>query len=448
MQEINITDIVEEISALVEEENLGGLTNILADLHEADIADLLQKLPHEERQVVFDSLDDEKASDVLAELDEPFQKKLLKDETPERIVEMIENLDSDDAADIVGDLPEDKRREVLAEATGELKEDLSELLHYDEETAGGLMALELISLKADQSVIEAIQEIRKERDSVEDLYHIYVIDEFEKLVGYLSLKDLVLANPDVLLKDIMSDDVIAVNTDTDQEEVAATAKKYDLVSLPVVDLNYRLVGRITADDIMDVMEEEASEDINKMAGLADEFHENQTIWKASVMRMPWLAIGMVGELVSAMVLSHFQATLQEIVILAFFIPLIMATGGNSGIQSSSIVVRGLALGNLTLHDVWKKVVKELFTSVITGVAIATALFVFIYLWMDDPGFALVLALVLNLIIIQAAFFGTIIPFTLKRLGFDPAIATGPFITTSNDVLGLIVYFTVMTLYYQ
>jgi magnesium transporter len=359
---------------------------------------------------------------------------------------MIENLDSDDAADIVGELPEKKRREVLAEATGELEEDLRELLTYDEETAGGLMALELISLKASQTVIEAIHEIRRQKDEIEDIFVIYITDEFDKLVGMVNLKVLVLAEPDDLLKDIMEEDVVAVTTDTDQEEVAAIAKKYDLVSIPVVDKDYRLVGRITVDDIMDVMEEEASEDIQRMAGLGEEFHEEHTIWKMSMTRLPWLTIGMFGEIISAMVLRHFEASLREIITLSFFIPIIMATGGNSGIQSSSIVVRGLALGNLTLRDAWKKVGKELLTALVTGVISGFGLFLVVYFWLENITFAIIIGVVINLIIVQAAAFGTIIPFTLKRLGFDPAIATGPFITTSNDVLGLIVYLSVVTFF--
>ncbi len=441
-----MTEVLDEITALIRENNIGGLNIILADLHPADLADLIQKLPKDERQLIFNLLSDDIASEVLAELDEPLQKQLLKHETPERIVEMIENLDSDDAADIVGELPEKKRREVLAEATGELEEDLRELLTYDEETAGGLMALELISLKASQTVIEAIHEIRRQKDEIEDIFVIYITDEFDKLVGMVNLKVLVLAEPDDLLKDIMEEDVVAVTTDTDQEEVAAIAKKYDLVSIPVVDKDYRLVGRITVDDIMDVMEEEASEDIQRMAGLGEEFHEEHTIWKMSMTRLPWLTIGMFGEIISAMVLRHFEASLREIITLSFFIPIIMATGGNSGIQSSSIVVRGLALGNLTLRDAWKKVGKELLTALVTGVISGFGLFLVVYFWLENITFAIIIGVVINLIIVQAAAFGTIIPFTLKRLGFDPAIATGPFITTSNDVLGLIVYLSVVTFF--
>jgi magnesium transporter len=266
MPEIEISDILDEISALASEENGGALKLIMTDLHPADIADLLARLSRKERQFVFDQLDAETASEMLAEMDLHIQEQILKNENTERIVEILENLDSDDAADLVGELPYQKRKEVLAEAKDELEEDLRELLLYDDESAGGLMALELIALKANQPVIEAIQEIRREKDKVEDIYVIYIVDDFNKLVGYVTLKKLVLANPDDLLRDIMEEDIVAVTPEMDQEEVAALAKKYDLVSIPVVDKNYHLVGRITIDDIIDVLEEEASEDYNRMAG--------------------------------------------------------------------------------------------------------------------------------------------------------------------------------------
>lgn len=444
MPELNVVDILDEIIALVNDKNIGGLNNILADIHPADIADIMKRLPKEDREFVFDILKGEVVSDVLAELDEPVQEKLLKNESPERIVEIIENLDSDDAADIVGDLPDDKRAEVLAEAPLELQEELRELLVYDEETAGGLMALELIALKAHQPVIEAIQEIRKEKDNVEDIYVIYVVDEFDKLVGFVTLKSLVLANPDDILKDIMEEEIIAVNTDQDQEEVAALAKKYDLVSIPVVDKNYRLVGRITIDDIIDVMEDEASEDFNRMAGLSEDSQIEESVWKTSFDRLPWLTIGLLGGILAAFILSQFETSLAQVVALSFFIPVIMAMGGNSGIQSSSIVVRGLATGDLTLRDAWPHVRKELGTAVLNGIINGVILGLIVTFWLDSLKLGLAVGIVLVLIIIQAGVFGTIIPFTLKRFGIDPAIATGPFITTINDVLGLGVYLLILS----
>jgi magnesium transporter len=448
MPEIEISDILDEISALASEENGGALKLIMTDLHPADIADLLARLSRKERQFVFDQLDAETASEMLAEMDLHIQEQILKNENTERIVEILENLDSDDAADLVGELPYQKRKEVLAEAKDELEEDLRELLLYDDESAGGLMALELIALKANQPVIEAIQEIRREKDKVEDIYVIYIVDDFNKLVGYVTLKKLVLANPDDLLRDIMEEDIVAVTPEMDQEEVAALAKKYDLVSIPVVDKNYHLVGRITIDDIIDVLEEEASEDYNRMAGLHDEAQLEHPIIKTTFMRFPWLLIGLLGELVSALVLSSYQASIEQIIALAFFIPVVMAMGGNSGIQSSSIVIRGLATGSLNLTDTWRRLSKEFVVAIINGLLFGVVLATIIFFWLNDLRLAIVVGSVLNGIIIQAAIFGTIIPFTLKRLGFDPAIATGPFITTSNDVLGLLVYLSAVTYFLQ
>lgn len=444
MAELNITDVLEEIIALIIEKNKGGLSNILADLHPVDISEILKRMSKDDREYTFDVLTAETASEVLSELDEPLQEKLLKDETAERIVEILENLDSDDAADIVGDLPEEKRRQVLAEASDDLEEDLRELLVHDDETAGGLMALELIALNSNQSVIEAIQEIRREKDHVEDIYVIYVVDDFRKLVGYVTLKQLVLSNPDVLLRDIMEEDVPSATTGQDQEEVVALAKKYDLVSVPVVDNNHHLVGRITIDDIMDVMEDEASEDYHRMAGLPDDPLLEVSAWLSSLSRMPWLVVGFVGELVSAFILFSFQVSLQKFVALSFFIPIIMALGGNSGTQCSSIVVRGLATGDLNLGDTMKRVGKEMLTGLINGTIFGIALGVIISFWLNDTALGITVGVVLNFIIVQATIFGTIVPFTLKRFGFDPAIASGPFISTTNDVLGLAVYLTVVS----
>jgi magnesium transporter len=445
MADFVIEDVLDELQALTRERNAGGLSNILADLHPVDIAAVLNRFQHDDREYIFSILPGETASEVLAHLDEVKQERLLKNEEPERIVEILENLDSDDAADIVGELPDNVRRKVLAGASEELAEDLRELLVYDEDTAGGLMALELIKLKADQAVIEAIQEIRSERDKVDDIYVIYVVDAFNKLVGYVTLTNLVLANPDDILADIMRADIVAVQTDTDQEEVAAIAKKYDLVSVPVVDRNYHLVGRITIDDIIDVLEDEASEDFNRMAGLTEDSSHEESVWRSTFTRLPWLTVGLSGGILAAFILSYFEASLAHVVALSFFIPVIMAMGGNSGIQSSSIVVRGLATGDINLRDAGRRVIRESASALVNGLINGILLGLLVTFWLDSPELGLAIGLTLNLIIIQAGIFGTIIPFTLKRLSIDPAIATGPFITTINDILGLLLYLTIVSL---
>jgi magnesium transporter len=290
--------------------------------------------------------------------------------------------------------------------------------------------------------------LRRKSEEVEDVYNIYVVDTQGVLQGIVSLKDLVLAKRNSRLSEIMNRDIVKIHQAMDQEEVANIFHKYDLVAAPVVDEGERLVGRITVDDVLDVVEEEANEDMTLMAGITDETLRERSIFKVSGVRLPWLLVAFAGEMVSAFIMSHFRASLDQILVAAFFIPLIMAMGGNTGIQSATVVIRGLATGEFNLRDTGHQLLREISVSLLNGFIIAILLFGVTVIWLQQPRFGLVLGAVMMAVLFNAAFMGTLMPFLLKRIGVDPAVATGPFITTSNDVLGLLVYFGLMTLFLQ
>ena len=441
-------DISTILSELVERGDIPTLRTILVDLHPADIAEAITRFPQEERLLIFNLLVTDKAAVVLIELDSPVRQELMQDLDEDRIVACVGTLDSDDATDLIGELNEDLARRVLEAMPWKEVREVKTLLRHDEETAGGIMALEIVAVNQDRTAQEAQQEIRNKADEVVDVYNIYVVDHQGVLKGVVSLKELVLASPDTKLSAIMDKEAITIREEMDQEEVANLFQKYDLVAAPVVDKAGRLVGRITVDDVLDVLEEEASEDITLMAGITDEEIRSRSVWRISGIRLPWLCVAFFGEMVSAMVLHHFQATLQQITASAFFIPLIMAMGGNTGIQSATVVIRGLATGEINLHDTGRRLLKELGATFLNGFVISLLLFGMAIFWLHQPVFGLVVSLALMAVLFNAAFMGTMIPFVLKRLKIDPAIATGPFITTSNDVLGLLVYFSMMILFFQ
>ncbi|MFQ5584848.1 MAG: magnesium transporter, partial [Calditrichia bacterium] len=298
---------------------------------------------------------------------------------------------------------------------------------------------------ANLTVEQAINELRKVKEEVDDIYNIYVVDEFDTLVGKVSLKDLILAEPDSRIKDIMDEDIHVVESDMDQEDVAHMFQRYDLVSAPVVNKRHKLLGRITIDDILDVINEETDEDIGKIAGTQQEEILEESIAKISRSRLPWLTVAFAGEIVSALILASFSATIEQILAVAFFIPIVMALGGSAGQQSGIIVVRGLATGEISMRDTRRRIWREIRVSLVTGFVLAGLIFIVVTLWQNDPKFALVLACTLTIVILNASLFGAIIPFLFKKLNIDPAIATGPFISTFNDIFGLLIYFTLITI---
>jgi magnesium transporter len=438
--------LIEEVKHLAEQGNHQGLKKLIDDMRAADLADLIEHLDPEERLFIFNLLEPDGAGDVLVEIETPVQERILKDLDNQAITEIVQGLDSDDAADLVGDLPDDRAREIIKRVGDEVSEELGKLLPYPEDTAGGIMALEFVAVKADVSVKDAIDTIREKREEVENLYYIWVVDDLGELVGVISLKDLVLELTDRKISDIMNPEVISVHVDTDQEEVARLVKKYDLVAIPVVGDDHRLVGRITHDDIIDVIEEEADEDISLMAGVFDQEIAEGSALKISRARLPWLIAGLFGGIIAAAVINQFESSLEKVLALSFFFPVIMAMGGSTGTQAATIVVRGLATGDIGLMNIGKRLWMEMRVALVNALVCGILLGLIVGTWVSDYGLGSVVGLALVLIIVNAGVIGSAVPMALKKWNIDPALATGPFVTTSNDILSLLIYLGLVTIY--
>ncbi len=444
MDDLDLKNIIDDIEYLASEKNSRMILNILVGNHPADIAEILGNLSEENEKYVFGLLDADTASDVIVELDDVTREKLVSELQHERISEIVDEMESDDATDLVAELPDEVAEKVLDAIDEEGSEEVKELLQHKEDTAGGIMALEYVAVSEDTTIDEAIKEIRAKAEDVPEVYNVYVVDKNGMLAGFLPLKNLIVAQASQKIKDVLIADVISVPIEMDQEEVANIFRRYNLVSLPVVDELGKLVGRITVDDIVEVIEEEASEDIQKMAGIADEEEIRETsVFKISFGRLPWLLVGFVGQLIAALVLSQFETSLRDIFLAIFFIPMMMAMGGNSGIQAATIVVRGIALGELSPDDTFKRLSREIKVSLFNGAVCGLLLFGIIAVF-DTPTFGFVLALSMLAVIINASILGASIPLILRKVGVDPAIAAGPLITTFNDIIGLAIYLGLVT----
>lgn len=442
------SELISNLVALLESDQRGMVLNIIADLYPADIAALLEHLPLENARRLFRWLPIDQGSLVLTDLEGDFRAALLEETRPERLTALIDEMDSDDAADVLAELPDEITREVLPELTD--AEELEELLAYDEDSAGGLMSTEFVQVPGTWTVSQVTEEVRRQVDVVEPIHAIYVVDEDGVLLGSVSLTRLLLSQEQVQAADIVGLEKISVRTDLDQEEVARVMARYDLISLPVVDSDSRLVGRITIDDIVDVIRDEAEEDIQRMSGVAGGEEPTDSILRVSRGRLPWLLIGMVGAGLSAKVIYSFEEVLESAVVLAAFIPIVMATAGNAGIQSSAIAVQGLAAGDIWTGDIRRRFSRELAVSIINGLLLAIAMAIGVYLFFGEgetTDLAITASLTIVIVIILATLIGAMVPLILNRLGVDPALATGPFITATNDVLGIAVFFMLATWLY-
>ncbi len=448
MDEKELKKLVRDMSYLAEMFNKTLIKKIVSQMHPADLAQILHHLSKRNRDRIFNMLDLDTASDVISHLDEVVRDKIIEEMDTDRISEIVEEMESDDATDLLAHLPSETADQVLAKMDKEESEEVKELLKYEEDTAGGIMAKEIVYVEQNRRVDEAIREIRDKAEEVEEIYYVFVVDSNQVLVGGITLKKLLLSKHWTIVKDLMTPDILSVDTSLDQEEVANIVRKYDLVSLPVVDENDVLVGRITIDDVLDVFAEESSEDINHMAGISSE--EPESSWetsslKASRVRLPWLITGLVGGILGAVIISHFERALDEILTLAFFTPVVMAMGGGIGIQSSTIVVRGLATGEIGFFDVHKQVFKEMKVAFINGLVCSILLFAIVTVW-KNVEMGMLLGSALFMITNIAGIIGTIVPLLLKKMNVDPAIATGPFITISNDIIALLIYLGIASLY--
>ncbi len=419
---------------------------VVSELHPSDIGGLLGRLTLDEARYVLRLLEEETAAEAILELDEDLRERLLEGLTSQEIADkVIGHIDSDDAADVMADLPEEKAKEVLDLLDDEEQaDDIEELLRYQEGTAGALMAKELVSVRADASVARAIVEMRQQAREVDHVYTVYVVDKDDRLVGILPLKELLFSaeSTRTLIKHICETDVVHVRVDTDAEEVVNLMKKYDVVVLPVVDTDGRLVGRITFDDVMDVMQEEATEDYQLASGISEDVDATDSPLVQTRARLPWLLIGLAGGVLSSQIIGLYEEELRIDPKMAFFMPLIAATAGNVGVQSSAIVVQGLAAGTLQNMRVGARLWKELRVAVLTAVICGTLIFAVNLALRQSQALSYTVSIALCTVILTAALFGTLIPLVLDRIKVDPALATGPFVTTLNDIFGLLTYFSV------
>jgi len=434
---------IEQIASLIEANNSAELSLIIADLHIADLAEIIEDLSIDNAHFLFNLIEEEKSAPVLVELEDDTREEILSDLTAKEIAEgVIDNLESDDAADVIGKLSENKKEEVLALIEDiERASDISDLLTYPEDTAGGLMAKELIKVNENWTTIQCLKEMRKQAEEVKAVYTIYVVDDNDKLLGILSLRKLLLIEKATAIKDIIFTEIISVKATEEDENVANIMNKYDLIALPVVDDLNRLIGRITIDDVMDVVKEEAEKDYQMASGISEDVESSDTTWELTRARLPWLLIGMIGGLLGAKVIGIFDLSGDNFE-LAFFIPLIAAMGGNVGVQSAAIVVQGLANDSLKMENIFQKLIKELGVGLLNGIICSIIILGAAF----SLGYSLALSLTVSIslfaVIVFAAVFGTFIPLTLEKYNIDPALATGPFITTVNDVLGLFIYFMI------
>ena len=436
---------IEKIESWIQNNDSKSIKKSCERLLAPDIAEILKTLNFNQAKYLLNIFYEEKGADILIELEEDLREKLLSELSSKEIIEdVIENLDSDDAADVIQDLSEEKKKEVLSKILDPKQaSDLAELVSYEENSAGALLAKELIKVHENWSILRCVTEMRKQAKNVNKVYTIYVVSKSQHLIGTVSLKKLLLTPEKTFISEIYNEQVISVNTDTSGEEVARIMNKYDLIVLPVVNKENKLVGRITIDDVVDFMKEEAEKDYQMASGITDNIEPVDNILTLTKARIPWLIIGMIGGLLGAQIIGLFH--IENNPLLAFFIPLIAAMGGNVGVQSSAIIVQGLASNNLGVDNWSKRFMKEFGVASINGIICCVLVFFVCALLYPQPNIALTVSVSLLTVMIFAALFGTFIPLILDKYKVDPALATGPFITTINDVVGLFIYFSIAKL---
>ena len=439
--EIN-SNFLQQIANLISNYSNENIQKLIEDLHVADIAEIINNLSDEEANYIFQLIDEEKSALVLMELEDDIREHLLSNLSSQEIAtEVIENLESDDATDVILELPQQQKEEVLSLIEDdEHASDISDLLNYPEDTAGGLMAKELIKVNENWNTLQCLKEMRKQASAVKKVHTIYVVDDNEKLIGTLSLRRLLLSENKIFIKEIANTEIISVKVDEDNASVANIMNKYDLIVIPVVNEENILVGRITIDDVMDVVKDEAEKDYQMASGISEDVELSDSIWHLTRARLPWLLIGLAGGLLGAKVIGLFD--IEENIQLAFFIPLIAAMGGNVGVQSAAIVVQGLANDSIKLNTIFSKLTKELGVALLNGLICSLIIFGSTIVLQYSIQLSITVSISLLSVIVFAALFGTFIPLTLEKYKIDPALATGPFITTVNDILGLYIYFLI------
>ncbi len=435
-------EILSQFKSDIEQRNANALKKRAGEYHYADLAEVVDELSIDESIYLIKLLDSEKTSDVLTEVDEDIRESILELLSVKEIAEEVEELDTDDAVDLIAELPEARQAAVIAQIEDDGRaQDIQELLAYDEDSAGGLMAKELVKVNENWTVTKCVREMRTQASEVKRVHSIYVVDDENKLIGRLSLKDLLTANDKAKVKSVYIPKVDYVNISEQGEEVAKLMAKYDLEAVPVVDDEKKLLGRITIDDIVDFIKEEADKDYQLAAGIASDVEADDSIFELTRARLPWLILGLFGGLGSVFILEGFEQVMQHpsYKTLFFFTPLIAAMAGNVGVQSSAIIVQGLA-NDIVKGSLFNRLMKEVGLSLINGIALSTLLLVFGYFTGLETSVSLTIALSMLCVIVVSALVGTFVPIILDRNNIDPAIATGPFITTSNDIFGIFLFF--------
>ena len=437
--------LVDSVKRLLRRGATSHLVKIVNKTHGADLSVVFRSLSLDQQHKLFDMIADVEQKGILfSELEEDIFQDLIEDMPVEAIVEILESMPADDVADIIGRMPEDRSQDILDKMKKAESEEVEDLLRYDDDTAGGIMVPDFIALKEDVTAREAVESLQKEHSDVEMAFYLYVVDEYGKLVGVSSLRQLVVVPPETTLKEFMSTDVFSVQTGMDQEEVARIVARYDILAVPVVDDANRLVGVVTVDDVIDILRKEATEDILKMAGAGEEFVETKSIFKSTRIRLPWLFASCIGGLFAFFIIGKFESSILKYAYLAAFIPVIMGMGGNIGTQSSTIVVRGLATGRLNVRDIWSVVLKELSIGVILGLVYGTLIGSVAQLRYSKEALAISVALAVISSMSVAALVGSLVPMGFARINIDPAVATGPFVTTAIDIISVFFYFIIAT----
>lgn len=443
-------EFIDQLIQLIDQKDDDKIIQTISEFHAADIAEIMGELDSDEAQHLFLLLDGELASDVLIEIPETDRKRFLKALPPDVIAHrFIEFMESDDAADVMAELDEDVQDEVLQQMEDkEQAGDIADLLEYDEDTAGGIMATELVAVNENWTVQTCLKEISIQAEDIDEIYYVYVVDNNRILKGVLSLKKLIMKPTHTPIKSLVTEDAHFVRTDANQEEVAQIMEKYDLVALPVVDQIGRLKGRITIDDVLDIIREEADKDYQMASGISGDVEAGDNVFQRAWTRIPWLFIGMCGGIVGAGVLGSHESQLAQIPAMAFFIPLIAAMAGNVGVQSSSIIVQSIASGTRNFDSVSRRLIKELSVAFSTALLFSVLIFLYNFFFTGNMRLTYSVSITLFIVMIFASLFGTIIPLVLNKFKIDPAVATGPFITTTNDILGLIIYMTVARMFFD
>jgi magnesium transporter len=434
---------IQELEQLIQDKNDQQLEVLLSDVHHADIAEILDELDFDEASYIFKVLDSDKTAEILLELEDDLRENILSRLSPKEIAEELDELETNDAADIIAELSKDLKAEVISELQDvEHAKDIVDLLRYKEDTAGGIMHKELVKVNENWNVLTCVKEMRIQAENISRVHSIYVVDDDDRLKGRLSLKDLLTTSTKTPINDVYIRKLNSVTVDTEDVEVARIMQKYDLEAIPVVDEMGRLVGRITIDDIVDVIKDEADEDYQLAAGISQDVEADDSILEHTKARLPWLVLALLGGFVSVRVLGLFEGAMLEHGNLFFFTPLIAAMAGNVGVQSSAIIVQGLANNTLS-GSLFSRLVKEVSLSLLNGVILATILFLGSHFLLNvEFIIGVIVTIALISVIIIASLIGTFIPLLLDKFGIDPALATGPFITTSNDICGILIYFSI------